>query len=179
MRRTLLLLVTGFVASWAAAQQAATSPANESRSPDTVRSPHSIGADLAVPLCPAQFHDSLGGNGIAGRGDQGVTQAAIRSTVPALLTQQAIDGAGNTHIGNFSVIVNVVVGKNGHPRDLCLRKSSGYGLDASAAAAVGQYRFTPAKKQGRPVRTRLPVEVRFVSPNPPPIGLPRTGVPPH
>ena len=95
------------------------------------------------------------------------------------MTQQAIDGAGKTHIGNFNVIVNVVVDKKGVPHDLCLQKSSGYGLDASAAAAVRQYRFDPAKKDGGPVKSRVPVEVRFVTPSPPPTGVPRTGEPPN
>ena len=33
-------------------------------------------------------------------------------------------------------------------------------------------------KNGRPVKSRVPIEVRFVTPTPPPIGVPRTGEPP-
>ncbi len=178
MGRMLLLFAVVSLATCIVAQQPSTSPANESRKPVTVRSLNSIGADLAVPLCPQRFHDSLPRNGIAAQNEKGVTPARIKTTVPAPMTQQAIDGAGKTHIGNFNVIVNVAVDKKGDPYDLCLQKSSGYGLDASAAAAVRQYRFDPAEQNGRPVKSRVPVEVRFVTPNPPPIGVPRTGEPP-
>lgn len=156
-------------ASWAGAQKPATAPANEPRKVDTVRSPQSTGPDLKVPLCPAYFHDSLSGDGIAGQGDRDVTRPKVKTTVPAAITQQAIESAGKTHIGNFDVIVAAVVDAKGVPQDVCLEKSSGYGLDASAAAAVAQYRFDPAKKDGKPVKMRVPVEVRFVTPNPPPM----------
>lgn len=170
-------------ASWAVAQQPATAPANEPRVVGTVRSPQSIGADLRVPLCPAHFHDSLRGNGIAGPGDKDVTQPKVKSTIPAQMTQQAITGGsapgvGRAHVGNYDVIVYVVVDAGGVPHDLCLQKSSGYGLDASAATAVQQYHFDPAKRNSRPVKMRVPVQVRFVTPNPPPRSMPHTGLPP-
>ena len=178
MRRTLRLFAFLPLATCMVAQQPSTSPDNETRTPGTIRSANSIGSDLAVPLCPARFHDSLRANGIAGPQDQDVTRPRVKSIISALMTQQAIDAAGQTHIGNFNVILNVAVDKKGLPHDVCLQKSSGYGLDASAAAAVERYRFTPARKNGKPVRARVPVTVRFESPNPPPIGLPRTGEPP-
>ena len=177
MRRMLLLFASTGLAACVVAQQPATSPANESREPVTVRSTNSIGSDRTVPLCPQHFHDSLARDGVAGRGDHGITPARIKTTVPALMTQQAIEAAGGTHIGNFNVIVNALVDRKGLPHDLCLQKSSGYGLDASAAKAVGQYRFHPAMKNGKPVRIRVPVEVRFVSENPPPMGTPHSGLP--
>jgi TonB family protein len=149
---------------WIVAQQAPTAPANEPRAPVTVRSPHSLDADLTVPLCPAQFHDSLARNGVAGPQDQGVMPAKVKTSVPAPITQQAIEAAGKTHIGNYLVIVNVMVDTKGNPQDVCLEKSSGYGLDARAATAVREYRFQPAMKDGKPVKMRIPVEVRFVPP---------------
>jgi len=153
--------------SCASAQKPATSPANEPRSVRTVRSPHSMGPDLKVPLCPAHFDDSLSTNGIAGSQDHGVAPPEVKTRVPALMTQQAIAGPGKTHVGNFIVIVNVVVDTQGIPQDLCLEKSSGYGLDASAATAVEQYHFEPAKDRGKPVKMRIPVEVRFANETPP------------
>lgn len=168
--RAVFLLVIG--SGLGAAQKPATSPANEPRKVDTVRSAASIGADLKVPLCPVQFHDSLLGNGIAGQGEKGVTRAKVKSTVPAAITPQAINSAGKTHLGNFNVILDVIVDAKGLPSEICLKKSSGYGLDASAAAALSQYRFEPAKKDGKSVKMRLPVEIRFVTPNPPPMGAP-------
>ena len=137
---------------------------------DTVRSLHSMGPDLKVPLCPAHFHDSLRTNSIAGPQDKDVTPPKVKTTVPAPITQDAVIGAGKTHIGNFNLIVSVVVDTKGVPHDLCLQKSSGYGLDASAAAAVAQYRFDPAKQGGDLVRDRVPVEVRFPDSEPAPDG---------
>jgi len=165
------------IPSWALAQKPATAPANEPRSVRTVRSPHSMGPDLKVPLCPAHFDDSLRTNGIAGGRDRGVTPPRVKTRVPALMTQQAIAGPGKTHIGNFNVIVSVVVDAQGVPQDLCLSKSSGYGLDASAATAVGQYRFEPAKNDGKPVKMRIPVVVRFAGETPPESPQPIPGKP--
>lgn len=149
-------------AAWA--QKPATSPDDESRTPGPVRSIHSMGKDFIVPMCPSRFHDSLRGNGIAGPHDQGVTRPTVSKAYPAAITQQAIAASGKTHIGNYIVIVNVVVSTKGVPTALCLQKSSGYGLDAATAAAVPQYRFHPAEKNGKPVRIRVPVEVRFANP---------------
>jgi len=153
--------------SRAGAQKPATSPANEARSVRTVRSPHSMGPDLKVPLCPAHFNDALSTNGIAVPQDHDVSPPKVKTRVPALITQQAIAGPGKAHVGNFIVIVNVLVDARGIPQDPCLQKSSGYGLDASAATAVRQYRFEPAKVHGKPVKMRIPVEVRFANETPP------------
>lgn len=158
------------------AQQPGTAPANESRTPGTVRSINSMAGDYTIPLCAARFHDSLKTDHIAGPHDIGVTRPKIVHTVPALITQQAIDASGRTHIGNYNVIVNVVVNTKGNPTELCLQKSSGYGLDAAAANAVEQYRFDPAAKGGHPVKMRIPVEVRFLSQTPPESTRPLPGV---
>lgn len=166
------------LSSCSLAGQSPSAQPSETRKPVTVRSPYSTGADLAVPLCAARFHDSLKSDRIASANEPGVTAAKTKRTVPAKMTIQAIDAAGKTHIGNFLVITNAVVDANGNPQNICLEKSSGYGLDASAVAAVGQYRFEPAKKEGKPVPMRVAVEVRFVSPVPPPIGQPRLAQPP-
>ena len=163
-----LVVILAVVTPGALAQKKqSTTPANETTTPSAIRSPHSKNGDLAVPLCPARFHDSLGGNGIAGRHEQGVTPPRIKSTVPALITQDAIQASDRSHVGNYVVLVNVVVGVRGHPTKLCLEKSSGYGLDAAAAAAVQAYRFDPANKNGKAVAMRTPVHGRFTTETPP------------
>jgi len=149
------------------AQRTPMAPAGETRNPVAVRSPYSRGADLSVPLCPVHLHDSLGSNGIAGPDDPGVTLAKTIRTVPAKMTLDAIRTAGKTHVGNYLVILNALVDKRGAPTKVCLQKSSGYGLDGSAAAAVLQYRFDPARENGKPVPMRVSIPVRFLSPNPP------------
>src|ERR1700761_5239088 len=154
-----ILCVVGFGAA-AFAQNPPTAPDNETRTPAPVRSIHSLSKDWTVPLCPSHFHDSLSTNGIAGPHDLDVTRPTVSKSFPAAITQQAIAASGKTHTGNFTVIVNVVVDTKGVPSKLCLQKSTGYGLDAAAAAAVPEYRFNPAKKNGKPVPIRVPVEVR-------------------
>ncbi len=168
----LLMIAAGF----AFGQQPATSPANEPAKVRTVRSTNSIGADLRVPLC-GHFHDSLRGNGIAGPEDKDVTAPKLKTTIPARMTIEAIRDSRRTHIGNFSVIVEVLVDRNGIPQEPCLIKTTGFGLDASAARAVVQYRYEAAKKYGRPVPMRVPVEVHFVNPTPTPKGTPLPGTP--
>ena len=163
-----LALALAIVAPAALAQtNHPTTPANETRTPAAIRSPRSSGDDLKVPLCPARFHDSLAGNGIAGPHQQGVTRPSLKSTVPALITLAAIKASRASHIGNFVVLLNVLVDPQGKPAQLCLAKSSGYGLDGAAAAAVQDYRFHPAMKAGKPVKMRVPIEVQFAAETPP------------
>ena len=160
----LVMLFVAWLSAATSAQKTPTAPNNETKNPAPVRSIHSMGKDWTVPLCPSHFHDSLSTNGIAGPHDQDVTRPTVSKSYPAAITQQAIAASGKTHIGNYIVIVNVVVDTKGIPTKLCLQKSSGYGLDAAAAAAVPEYRFNPAKKNGKPVPIRVPVEVRFENP---------------
>lgn len=149
-------------------QPVPTAPANESRRPTAVRSPNSTGADLAVPLCESPFHDSLARNGIANAHEARVTPPQIKDKIPAQITREAINAGSTTHITNYLVIMDVVVDTEGHPTQACLAQSSGYGLDASAATAVEQYRWEPATRSGRPVKMRTPVHFQFVNPLPPP-----------
>ncbi len=55
----------------------------------------------------------------------------------------------------------LVVDTNGYPQDVCLLRSAGYGLDANAEKAVGQYKFDPATKDGKPVPARITIQVSY------------------
>jgi periplasmic protein TonB len=55
----------------------------------------------------------------------------------------------------------LIVDENGNPRDIRVVRGLGYGLDARAIAAVKQWRFQPAMKDGRPVNVQISVEVGF------------------
>jgi periplasmic protein TonB len=55
----------------------------------------------------------------------------------------------------------LIVDQQGHPRDIRLVRGLGYGLDAKAIAAVQQWRFQPAMKDGQPVNVQISVEVGF------------------
>lgn len=55
----------------------------------------------------------------------------------------------------------VVVGSDGRTHDIQVAQALGMGLDQKAIEAVSQWRFKPATLNGRPVATRIMVEVQF------------------
>lgn len=60
-----------------------------------------------------------------------------------------------------SVVLAVVIGADGRPRDIRVSRSVGMGLDEQAESAVRNWRFEPAMKDGRPVAVIVEVEVVF------------------
>jgi len=60
-----------------------------------------------------------------------------------------------------TVVLQLVVGEDGKPADICVLSPLGFGLDERAREAVDKWRFLPAKKAGNPVRMRASVEVNF------------------
>lgn len=59
------------------------------------------------------------------------------------------------------VLVNLIVDQNGMPQNVHVLRGVGMGLDEQAVKAVQQYRFKPAKENGKPVAVELNVEVNF------------------
>ena len=53
------------------------------------------------------------------------------------------------------VLVSMVVDENGVPRDVVVTKPAGNGFDEAAIAAVRQWRFEPALRDGKPVAVAL------------------------
>jgi protein TonB len=60
-----------------------------------------------------------------------------------------------------AVLLWLVVGADGHPRDIRVQRSPGMGLDEKAVEAVRQWRFQPATLNGRPVAVQINVEMSF------------------
>jgi len=60
-----------------------------------------------------------------------------------------------------TVIVSAVIDVDGRVRDVQILKRLGMGLDAEAADAVAQWRFTPATLNGRPVKVLYTLTVNF------------------
>jgi len=59
-------------------------------------------------------------------------------------------------------IVEALVARDGAPTDVTLASSSGYAtLDAAAVAAVWQWRFVPATRDGLPIVARIRIPLRF------------------
>jgi len=60
-----------------------------------------------------------------------------------------------------TVVLGLVVGPDGRPRDMKVLRSLGLGLDEKALEAVKNWRFDPAVKDGKPVSVYISVEVDF------------------
>ena len=54
-----------------------------------------------------------------------------------------------------------LVGVDGLPKEVHVRRGLGFGLDKKAEVAVWQYRFMPATKKGRPIADQRDVMVEF------------------
>jgi TonB family protein len=59
------------------------------------------------------------------------------------------------------VVLAVVVGPDGRPRDIHVARSVGLGLDEKAIEAVKTWRFEPAKKDNQAVSVAVNIEVSF------------------
>ena len=55
----------------------------------------------------------------------------------------------------------LIVDTNGKPKDVKVVRSLGMGLDEKAIDTVRSWRFTPARKQGKPVAVQINVEINF------------------
>jgi TonB family protein len=58
-------------------------------------------------------------------------------------------------------ILWLVVGADGLPRDIRVKRTLGLGLDEKAIDAVKKWRFKPAVKDGNPVAVEVSVQVNF------------------
>ena len=63
------------------------------------------------------------------------------------------------HMG--TVVLWLIVGPDGKPRDIRVARTLGLGLDEKAMEAVKNWRFEPAYKDGKPVAVQINVEVNF------------------
>jgi periplasmic protein TonB len=100
-------------------------------------------------------------------------QAAAKPDLAALAAQlkrteyvapQYPDEAMNDRVSG-SVIVEYVVDKRGHTRDIKVTQSTPPGVfNRAAIDAVGQWRYRPAKFDGRPVEVPVRTLIRFVLP---------------
>jgi TonB family protein len=59
------------------------------------------------------------------------------------------------------VVLAVIIGPDGRPRDIHLARSVGLGLDEKAIEAVKTWRFEPAKKDNQAVSVAVNIEVSF------------------
>ena|SRR5436190_6143469 len=60
-----------------------------------------------------------------------------------------------------AVLISLIVGENGVPRDLRIVRSLEPGLDQNALKAVSNWRFRPGEKGGKPVAVQSTIEISF------------------
>jgi TonB family protein len=60
-----------------------------------------------------------------------------------------------------TVVLWMIVGPDGRPRDIRVARSAGMGLDEKALETVRTWRFEPARRDGQPVAVQINVEVSF------------------
>jgi len=60
-----------------------------------------------------------------------------------------------------TVLLSVVVDERGNPRDIRVLRPLGLGLDQKAVEAVAKWKFSPGKKDGKPVPVQALIEVNF------------------
>ena len=60
-----------------------------------------------------------------------------------------------------NVLIYLQIEKDGTRSHLKVLRGIGYGLDEEALDAVSHYRFSPAMKDGHPVRVEMRVQVNF------------------
>ena len=60
-----------------------------------------------------------------------------------------------------TVVLNLVVDASGTPRQVHVARSLGMGLDEKAVEAVRQWKFEPARKEGKPVAVAVSIQVAF------------------
>lgn len=84
-----------------------------------------------------------------------VPPRAIESPEPPYTEKARRDGVAGV------VVVRVVIGVDGNPKDVQVIRHLEDSLDESAAETIKKWRFTPAEKDGHPVAVRVNIEVVF------------------
>jgi len=79
----------------------------------------------------------------------------LKTTLPDYTERARSFGISGT------VKVDVLVGSDGHVRDVKIIQSVGYGLDEAVVDSVRKWEFRPATKDGSPVEAVAPVECNF------------------
>jgi TonB family protein len=105
---------------------------------------------------PLGVSDGRAGLGPIRRIGGGVSPPVLTRSVPPQFSEEA-----RQKKLSGTVLVGLIVDRDGLPQNVHLIRGVGVGLDENAIAAVNQYRFTPAMEGGKPVAVLLNVEVNF------------------
>lgn len=138
-------------------------------------------AVTASPEGPARFTivvpplagNAAGGGAVTGSGRAGAengspameptyAESAISARARVLSSAPASYPSGARASGEEAdVPVEIVVDTAGHVVDARVVSPVGFGFDESALSAIRRYRFSPAQREGQPVRVRMRWSVQF------------------
>jgi len=107
--------------------------------------------------------NGLGPGSNGGYGD-GVKNAGVGGvSVPIPIYQPMPEFSEEARRAKFQgvVTVSLIVDAQGRPQNVHVARGVGMGLDEKAIDAVEQYRFKPAKQNGKPVAAYLNVQISF------------------
>lgn len=95
--------------------------------------------------------------------DEGVLRIGSGITPPKIRRKRAphYSRAAEDARVQGTCILEIVVDEKGVPMNISVLSPLGFGLDEKAIEAVSQWRFTPAIKDGTPVKVEATVEVSF------------------
>jgi TonB family protein len=145
----------------------AQAPAAEVVASSTAALPRfSLPAGAGLPAGGHVAANATGSGGAAapapGGGDVAVAASAVQ--VPARLLQSVVaaypSGARADEVEG-DVGVEIVVDREGRVVEARVVRPAGHGFDDAALTAIRRYRFTPAQREGNPVRVRMPWSVQF------------------
>ncbi len=105
-----------------------------------------------------------GGGAAPEEAGAGTTYAASAVSVPAKLVaaaRAAYPSGARADDVEGDVALEIVVDAGGTVVDARVARRAGHGFDESALAAIRAYRFSPAEREGRRVRVRMPWTVQF------------------
>jgi protein TonB len=108
------------------------------------------------------FGDGFGDGSGGGQGG-GVYKIGGDVSAPILVAKVEPEYSEEARKAKYSgtVLLSIIVGVDGVPRNIHVVRPLGLGLDEKAVAAVQKWRFRPGSKGGRPVATAALVEVNF------------------
>jgi TonB family protein len=109
---------------------------------------------------PGSARPADSSSGISG---SGISRVGNGVSAPVLLSKQEPQYTADATATKIqgTVVLYVVIGTDGHPYNLRLTRSLGFGLDEKAAEAVNQWQFLPGKRDGSPVAVEATIEVNF------------------
>ncbi|MBZ5601137.1 MAG: M56 family metallopeptidase [Acidobacteriia bacterium] len=109
-----------------------------------------VAAAIVLPL--AAFQDPT----VHKIGEAGLTPPRVISKVEPVYTPEARDAKIDG-----TVVLKCVIGDSGLAENIEVVRSVDAGLDSNAVAAVSQWQFSPARKDGKPVPVQATIEVNF------------------